>query len=88
MRFKRHTFVELTRRAPIPSVANANANANANAAAPRPGRAAADGAPDDERFTRLALSRARTREASERGVPRFAAALVRWRRDWRARRRD
>ena len=39
MRFKRHTFVELTRRAPIPSVANANANAAASAApqgAPQP----------------------------------------------------
>ena len=32
MRFKRHTFVELTRRAPIPSVTNANADAAISAA--------------------------------------------------------
>ena len=39
MRFKRHTFVELTRRAPIPSVTNANADAAISAAsqdAPQP----------------------------------------------------
>ena len=85
MRFKRHTFVELTRRAPIPSVTNANADAAISAAsqdAPQPMVH-----PTTTYHAPRVLSRAYAGSLRARGVPRFAAALVRWRHDWRARRR-